>query len=69
MIFNLENFLERKKKIMSVQLQKITSYLDRKMIVEVDCALITVSSGGLFKSMLLKYYSNKNIPTLANTFK
>ena len=53
---------------MSVQLQKITSYLDRKMIVEVDCALITVSSGGLFKSMLLKY-SNKNIPTLANTFK
>ena len=54
---------------MSVQLQKITSYLDRKMIVEVDCALITVSSGGLFKSMLLKYYSSKNIPTLANTFK
>ena len=43
-------------------MQKLASYLDYKMVVEVNCALITVSSGGLFKAMLLKYYSNKNLP-------
>ena len=37
------------------------------MLVKVDCAFITVSSRGLFKSMLLKCYSNKNLPTLTNT--
>ena len=52
------SFLDTKKKIIPVQLQKVTSYLDYKMIVEFDCALITVSSGGLFKSMLRQYYSN-----------
>ena len=33
------------------------------MIVEIDCALGAMSPRGLFKSMLLKYYSNKNLPT------
>ena len=37
------------------------------MLFKVDCALITVSSRGLFKSMLLKCNSNKNLPTLTNT--
>ena len=50
-----------------VPLQKPPSYLDYKMLLKVDCALITVSSRGLFKSMLLKCYSNKNLPTLTNT--
>ena len=48
-------------------LQKQSSYLDYKMLVKVDCALITMSSRGLFKSLLLKCYSNKNLPTLTNT--
>ena len=43
------------------------SFLDTNK-VEFDCAFIIVSSGDLFKSMLLKYYSNKNLPTLTNTF-
>ena len=55
----LISFLDTKKKIISVQLQKLASYLDYKMIIELDCAVITVSSVGLIKSMLLKYYSNK----------
>ena len=62
-----KSFLDTKKKIIQVPLQKLAFYLDYKMIVEVDCAFVTVSSGGLFKSMLLKYYSNKNLPTLTNT--
>ena len=61
-------------------MQKLTSDLDYKMIVEVNYVLITVSSGGLFnyvlitvssgglfKRVLLKYYSNKNLPTLTIT--
>ena len=53
-----KSFLDTKKKIISLPLQKLASYLDFKTIVQVDCAIITVSSGGLFESMLLKYYSN-----------
>ena len=50
-----------------VPLQKLAYFLDYKMTVEVDSALITVPSGGLFKSLLLKNYSNKTLPTLTNT--
>ena len=68
----LISFLDTKKKIISVQLQKLASYLDYKMIIEFDCAVITASSVGLIKSMLLKYYSNKiyphHLPTHTNTF-
>ena len=50
-----------------VPLQEFASSLDYKMIVKFDCALITVSSRGLLKSMVLKYYSNRNLLALANT--
>ena len=43
------SFLDTKKKIISVPLEKLASYLDYKMIVEVDCAPITGSSGVFFK--------------------
>ena len=56
------SFLD-KQKIISVQLQNLASYLYYKMTVEFDCTVITVSSGRLFKSILLKYYSNSNLPT------
>ena len=52
------SFLDTKKKIILVQMQKLASYLDYKMIAEFDCAVIIVSSGGVFKSILLKYYFN-----------
>ena len=41
-----KSFLDTKKKIIFVPLQKLASYLGYKMIVESDCALMTVSSGG-----------------------
>ena len=50
-----------------VPLQELASSLDYKMIVEFDCALITVSSRGLLNSMVLKCYSNRNLLTLTNT--
>ena len=62
-----KSFLDTKEKILLVPLQKRPSYLDYKMLVKVDCAVITMSSRGLFKSLLLKCYSNKNLPTLTNT--
>ena len=62
-----KSFLDTKEKILLVPLQKRPSYLDYKMLVKVDCALITVLSRGLFKRLLLKCYSNKNLPTLINT--
>ena len=49
-----KSFLDARKKIILVPLQKLASFLDYKMTVEVDCPLITVPSGGLFKSLLLK---------------
>ena len=68
----LISFLDTKKKIIPVQLQKLASYLDYKMIIEFDCAVMTESSVGLIKSMLLKYHSNKiyphHLPTHTNTF-
>ena len=54
-----KSFLDTKEKILLVPLQKRPSYLDLKMLVKVDCALITMSSRGLFKSLLPKCYSNK----------
>ena len=62
-----KSFLDTKKKIVLVPLQKRSSYLDYKMLVKVDCALITVWSRSLFKNMLLKSYSNKNLPKLTKT--
>ena len=55
------------KKITSVPLQKLASYLHYKVVVEVDCDLVTVTSEGLFKSLLRKYYSINNLPALTNT--
>ena len=60
-----KSFLDTKKKILWYHCKN--PRLDYKMLVKVDCALVTVSSRGLSKSMLLKYYSNKNLPTFTNT--
>ena len=64
-----KSFLDIRQKIISVPLQKLASYLDCKMIVEVVCALITVSSGGLFKASYLNIIQIKiylHLPVLPN---
>ena len=66
------SFLDTKKKIILIQLQKLASYLDYKMIAEFDCAVIIVSSGGYLKACYLNIISIKIylylLPTHTNSF-
>ena len=65
-------FLDTKKKIILVQLQKLASYLDYNMIAEFNCAVIIVSSGGYLKACYLNIISIKIylylLPTHTNSF-
>ena len=65
-----KSFLDTKKKIVSVPLQKLASYLGYKMIVEVDCALITVYQGVYLKACYLNIIQIKtclHLPILPNS--